>query len=212
MFDNRRNILDYIIQNENKKNDTIVNFKPTHTIIDILNYKKVVELGVRCGKHFNTFVKSKADVIIGCDLWLDSDNIYENDKCFSQEQQNELMTNVINTYSHDKRVQIIRHDSSSLAENYNDNEFDLVFIDADHSYEGAKKDIYAWYNKVKDGGILCGHDYEKYGITVKGKYYKFGVMDAVDEFVKEKKLCDKLYITPKKGHWGGGIPCWYILK
>ncbi|CAE8627582.1 unnamed protein product, partial [Polarella glacialis] len=36
---------------------------------------------------------------------------------------------------------------------------DLVFIDGDHSYEGAASDIAAWWPTVRPGGILAGHDY-----------------------------------------------------
>lgn len=39
--------------------------------------------------------------------------------------------------------------------------FDLVFIDADHRYEGIKFDIVHYAPKVKPGGLLCGHDYNK---------------------------------------------------
>lgn len=38
---------------------------------------------------------------------------------------------------------------------------DLIFIDADHRYSAVKKDIETWYPKVRPGGILCGHDFEK---------------------------------------------------
>jgi predicted O-methyltransferase YrrM len=41
-----------------------------------------------------------------------------------------------------------------------DNVFDLVFIDADHSYQSVRDDIAAWRRTVKKGGILCGHDCE----------------------------------------------------
>lgn len=36
---------------------------------------------------------------------------------------------------------------------------DLVFIDADHSYEGCHRDIIAWLKVVKPGGWIGGHDY-----------------------------------------------------
>lgn len=36
---------------------------------------------------------------------------------------------------------------------------DLVFIDADHSYDGVLADIRAYVPLVRPGGILAGHDY-----------------------------------------------------
>lgn len=38
-------------------------------------------------------------------------------------------------------------------------QLDFVFIDADHSYEGVKRDIEIWLPKIKKGGLLGGHDY-----------------------------------------------------
>ena len=35
----------------------------------------------------------------------------------------------------------------------------LIFIDADHSYEGVKKDVDNLYSLLLEGGILAGHDY-----------------------------------------------------
>lgn len=35
-------------------------------------------------------------------------------------------------------------------------EFDFVFLDGDHSYEGRVSDLVAWYPLVKKGGILAG--------------------------------------------------------
>ena len=35
---------------------------------------------------------------------------------------------------------------------------DLIFIDADHSYQGVKKDYEAWFDKVKVGGHFAFHD------------------------------------------------------
>jgi len=36
---------------------------------------------------------------------------------------------------------------------------DMIFIDADHSYESVRSDIINWDPKLKENGILCGHDY-----------------------------------------------------
>jgi hypothetical protein len=41
-----------------------------------------------------------------------------------------------------------------------DKSLDICFIDADHRYKAVKEDILAYASKVKDDGILCGHDLE----------------------------------------------------
>ncbi|OEU68393.1 MAG: hypothetical protein BBJ57_02185 [Desulfobacterales bacterium PC51MH44] len=45
-----------------------------------------------------------------------------------------------------------------VAEKIEPETFDFVFIDADHNYEGVKRDILAWKSKIKQGGFLMGHD------------------------------------------------------
>lgn len=37
----------------------------------------------------------------------------------------------------------------------------LVFVDADHSYNGCKGDILAWLPNIKPGGIMAVHDFNK---------------------------------------------------
>ena len=51
-----------------------------------------------------------------------------------------------------------------------------MFIDADHSYDGCKSDLESWFQKVKFGGLISGHDYKN------TEYPCFGVERAVDEF------------------------------
>ena len=37
---------------------------------------------------------------------------------------------------------------------------DFIFIDGDHSYEGAKSDVVNYLPLLADGGVMCGHDYQ----------------------------------------------------
>lgn len=75
------------------------------------------------------------------------------------------------------RVHIISGSSLSAVEQFADRSLDIVFIDADHSYEGCLSDIIAWTPKVKIGGLICGHDYANKNGDVKG---------AVDEIFGKK--------------------------
>lgn len=76
-----------------------------------------------------------------------------------------------------ENINLIKNDSLSECENYTNEFFDIVYIDASHDYESVKKDIESWYPKVKDGGIICGDDYTE-GWP--------GVKKAVDEIFGNK--------------------------
>lgn len=59
--------------------------------------------------------------------------------------------------------------------------FDLVFIDACHSYECVRTDILAYIPLVRIGGILSGHDYDRRGV-------KKAVNELVGEFELTKSI------------------------
>ena len=86
-------------------------------------------------------------------------------------------------------VQIIRDYSNNAVKQFGDNYFDFVYIDADHTYEACYTDIVNWYPKVKPGKFLLGHDYRR----------RFGVVDAVNKFIKENGL-EMLFLPPST--WG----------
>lgn len=97
---------------------------------------------------------------------------------------------VKNIFKDCKNVIIIRGDSIEVAKTIKNNYLDFVYIDGNHDYEYVKKDIIAWFSKVKKGGYICGDDYCK-----KWK----GVIRAVNEFVKEHNY--KLMNKHKEGDW-----------
>lgn len=36
---------------------------------------------------------------------------------------------------------------------------DVIMIDAGHAFQEVKGDIYSWWPMLKDGGVMCGHDF-----------------------------------------------------
>lgn len=81
------------------------------------------------------------------------------------------------------RVDIVKADSADAPAMLESFSFDLVFLDADHSEVGVKRDIAAWAPMVKPGGWLGGHDYANTDPA-----YAFGVTPAVDRWASDRGL------------------------
>ncbi len=65
---------------------------------------------------------------------------------------------------------------------------DMVFIDADHTYEGCRKDILQAMKLLKPNGLLCGHDYGDVWPEVR---------KVVDRFFPDVELMDTIWYTTK---------------
>lgn len=77
----------------------------------------------------------------------------------------------------------MRMTTTQAASNFADGSVDFVFIDADHSYDAVKQDIHTWLPKVKDGGVLAGHDYGWAGSVRRGVHDAIGYQDWSDPWV-----------------------------
>lgn len=64
------------------------------------------------------------------------------------------------TNHHKIIINLIRGDSKPLLEQFQSGIFDLIYIDGDHKYDGCYYDMFQSKKLVKDGGIICGDDYE----------------------------------------------------
>jgi cephalosporin hydroxylase len=82
------------------------------------------------------------------------------------------------------KFSVLYEDSTDASKEFENKSLDFVFIDANHLYECVLQDIKAWLPKIKDGGIIAGHDYS-------GAYP--GVEQAVSEIFGDK--VDKNYIN-----------------
>jgi len=71
-------------------------------------------------------------------------------------------------------IKIVSADQVRAARLFDDRSLAGVFLDADHSRDGMARALNAWFGKVRNGGLLCGHDYDRSEWP--------GVVEAVDEF------------------------------
>jgi hypothetical protein len=86
---------------------------------------------------------------------------------------------------HEGKAFIHRDYSENIAKEVEDESIDIVFIDADHTYEGVHSDILSWMPKVRKGGIICGHDY---GLNPNGINRFPGVDRAVHELIGKENI------------------------
>jgi len=115
-------------------------------LIEKNNFTTMAEIGVRDGRTtFYLLDKIPNLIIYGVDL---------NTNGFYSPQIKEKYKN---------RLIPIQGNSSLVAEQVPN--VDLIFIDADHSYMGCRKDIIAYKDKVNKGGIFSGHDIDYPGVN-----------------------------------------------
>lgn len=70
-------------------------------------------------------------------------------------------------------------------------QFDIIFVDGDHSYEQTKKDIVNAWKFLKPNGLLIGHDYLHKGNFMVNKDY--GVHQAFRELLIDINVPATIY-------------------
>lgn len=76
--------------------------------------------------------------------------------------------------------------SVAAAQRFTDASVDLVWIDADHSYEAVRDDIAAWRPKVRAGGIIGGDDIPFPGVA-QAVREAFGTAAIIEDGQREGK-------------------------
>lgn len=89
--------------------------------------------------------------LIGVDRWATDDQYYgdltETGRIFKERAA-----------GYGDRARVLEGNSAAMAAHVDDASLDFIFIDADHSTEGLLADLAAWRPKVRDGGVVLGHD------------------------------------------------------
>jgi predicted O-methyltransferase YrrM len=118
------------------------------------------------------------------------------DKLRAQQDWNEIYEWISGIFSDRDNVQMIRMRSEHACNLFRDNSLDFVYIDGDHSYNNVFNDLGLYWNKVKPGGVLCGHDF--LNPDVHGAVLEFATMH-------KKEIHDQMDVRI-------GIPDWWIDK
>lgn len=127
---------------------------------------RIIELGANHGGFTIrlAYMAKKYNLknIIAVDIW-DSSHRQANMDNISDESYNIFIQNINNNFV-SENIDVIKMDSSKYGNIFNE-EIALLFIDADHYYDGVVKDLLAWKNKVMIGGIIYMDDFGPWGGT-----------------------------------------------
>lgn len=164
---------------------SLSSWSDSHLIYRIINeneYKLGVEIGVAYGSHSDNILDmTSIDKLYGIDPYLEYGD-YENDPmCMSQKKMDDMYNFVSNRLSYyGDRFQLLREKSIDASINFNNDTLDFVYIDGNHFEEYVKLDLYTWWEKVRIGGIISGHDYNHVNFPF--------VTKLVDQFCIEKRI------------------------
>lgn len=160
-----------------------------------VDVKKIAEIGVNKGETSRLLRHLFPDAqLFLIDPWAFSPDYLLSGSPISRKTKHyeKAFQIVRDQFCNDPLTTILRMGSREAVTCAPDN-FDLVFIDGNHEYVQVKEDILSWLPKVRQGGILAGHDYDP-SIPIFD-----GVKRAVDEIFGNAVMLgkDRLWIHRK---------------
>jgi hypothetical protein len=164
---------------------SLSDWSDSHLIYKIINeneYKLGVEIGVAYGSHSDNILDmTSIDKLYGIDPYLEYGDYEKDPMCMSQKTMDDMYIFVNDrlTYYGD-RFQLLRETSIDASSNFDNETLDFVYIDGNHFEDYIKLDLYTWWEKIRIGGIISGHDYNHGNFPF--------VTKLVDQFCIEKNI------------------------
>ena len=143
----------------------------------------VAEVGVAFGDFSLELLKAfKPSVFVGLDLFeLHRVPIIwgkPSQETFQGQDHLTYYSRKLHATSSGCKLDIKKGDSSTLLSDYDDQVFDLIYIDGAHDYDSVKKDADVSVKKLKQDGYLIFNDYIHYDHITKDEY---GIIPVVND-------------------------------
>ena len=80
------------------------------------------------------------------------------------------LTNNLTEFGIIDQVHIVKGMTDDMVGSFEDNQFDMIFVDADHTCKAVYHDLLNYYPKLKEGGTMSGHDWSWSSVRMALKY------------------------------------------
>jgi hypothetical protein len=143
--------------------------------------------GAEIGVYKGYYSKQLAEVglnLLSIDPWVVYRGAGPNRQ--KQERQDYLYARAKKYLAPYPNCKIIRKPSIEAAKDIPKKSLDFVYIDGDHEFGPVAMDLAIWIQKVRQGGIIAGHDY----FSTVGNRGLRGVHYAVDAFCENSDIND----------------------
>jgi len=163
-----------------------------------------VEVGVGFGGHCASLLEYRGiDALTGVDPYTADD--HDGDEALTQADMDRVHDIALDRLAKfGRRFELLRKPSAQAAARFDDASLDFVYLDADQDFNAVAADLGNWFDKVREGGIIAGHDYDNPELpdvqqAVDGFFQRLGwaVHHAgQDVWWVEKKRASISYIVP----------------
>lgn len=164
-----------------------------------------VEIGVGFGGHCASLLEYRGiDALTGVDPYT-SDEHDDVPNALSQDDMDRVHDIALDRLAQfGRRFELLRKPSLQAAKKFEDGSLDFVYLDGDQHFDAVGGDLGVWFDKVREGGIIAGHDYDNPELpdvqqAVDGFFQRLGwTVHHAGQFVwwVEKKRASISYIIP----------------
>jgi len=165
-----------------------------------------VEVGVGFGGHCESLLEYRGlDALTGVDPYTADDHHHDAPNALNQHDMDRAHDIALDRLARfGRRFELLRKPSRQAASKFDNGSLDFVYIDGDQHFDAVGNDLSVWFDKVREGGIIAGHDDDNpdrpdVQQAVDGFFQRLGwTVHHAGQFVwwVEKKRASVSYIIP----------------
>lgn len=145
-------------------------------IMNLMGLRRGAEIGVAAGYHSEIICQNiEGHELLCVDFW---------DTSWSKPLESQARKRLA-PYD----ATIVKATSMEAARDIPVGSLDFVYIDANHTFDFVMEDLITWSRKVRKGGLVAGHDYDRAHLK--------GVISAVDAYTKVHRI-EEWFLTDEK--------------